>query len=257
MSSRIETIVEELAEASSRGRPVEPLTERYSDFSLDEAYAVQRGWLSRQVEAGDEVVGRKVGLTSQAMQEMLGVSEPDYGVLLRTMMLESGAIIESARLIAPRVEPEVAFYIGEDLQGAGVTSADVLDVTERVAPALEVIDSRIADWRIKLADTVADNASSAMAVVGPAVSLDDLDLAALRATLIVGTEQVTGIGSAVLGHPAEAVAWLVRTLARYGEGLRAGDVVLPGAMTKALPVQAGDHASATFDLLPSVEVSFS
>jgi 2-keto-4-pentenoate hydratase len=245
-----------LFEATASATPIAPLHETHPGLSVADAYAIQRSWTAYRIERGADLVGRKVGLTSAAMQEMLGITEPDYGVLFEEMIVPSGATVDAADLIAPRVEPEIAFILGTALAGAHVTVEDVLASTEFIAPAIEIIDSRIVAWRIQLVDTIADNASSAMAVIGEKVPFERQDLAAIEAELTVGTETVAGRGDAVLGNPAEAVAWLARTLAGYGEALRAGDVVMPGAMTRALPVTAGDRAVARFVGLSDVEVAF-
>lgn len=246
-----------LRAAEREARAVPPPVEAYPAMTVDDAYAVQvLGRTLRQLLDGAELVGRKIGLTSLAMQEMLGVDEPDYGCLLSTMLVPDGGDIAVAELVAPRVEAEVAFVLGDDVAGEAVTRDDVLSAVRAVAPALEVIDSRVSDWAIGLVDTVADNASSGRAVIGAGQPLDELDLAAVEGVLTVGGEQIAGRGDAVLGHPAEAVAWLVRALARHGEGLRAGDVVLSGAVARALPVRAGERARADFGALGTVTVAF-
>jgi 2-keto-4-pentenoate hydratase len=254
--SSVASLAGGLVEATVNVTPIAPLHETYPDLSVVDAYAIQRVWTASRIDQGATLVGRKVGLTSAAMQELLGISEPDYGVLFEDMIVATGATLDAAALIAPRVEPEIAFVLGTSLAGIDVTAADVLGSTEFIAPAIEVIDSRIVDWRIQLVDTIADNASSALAVIGERIPFQGQDLAAIEAELSVGAETVAGRGDAVLGHPAEAVAWLVRTLAGYGEELRAGDVVMPGAMTRALPVGAGDRVVARFVGLPDVEVTF-
>jgi 2-oxopent-4-enoate hydratase len=254
--TRNERMARALLDAEAAADPIAPLTDAEPDLSAADAYAIQRIGRDWRVEAGARVVGRKVGLTSTAMQEMLGVDQPDFGYLLEAAVLESGAAIDTARLIAPRVEAEIAFFLDREVAGPDVTPAQVLEATAEVAPALEVIDSRIADWRIKLVDTIADNASGAMAVLGPRTPLDQIDLQAEEMTLDVGAEQVSGRGEAVLGHPARAVAWLARALAPYGESLQAGEVVLPGAMAKALPVAPGATARARFRRLGEVVAAF-
>ena len=211
-----------------------------------------------RVAGGARLVGHKVGLTSKPMQEMVGVDQPDFGYLLDDHVHDDGAHIGADRFIAPRVEGEIAFRLSARVAGADVTAQHVLDSTEAVAPALEVIDSRIADWRITITDTIADNASSGGGVFGPWTSLDevDVDLAALEMELLVGGEVITGRGDAVLGHPAESVAWLARALHAQGEALEAGQVVLSGALAKALPITSGDTARATFGPLGTVSATF-
>lgn len=199
------------------------------------------------------------------MRDLLGVDQPDHGVVLDTMVVAAGEAIEAARLIAPKVEAEIAFYLARPLAGPEVSAADVLTATDRVGAALEIVDSRVADWRIGIADTIADNASSGLVVLGEPVPLGDLDLAAEEAEVAVGPTRVAGagtvgevssigIGAAVLGHPAEAVAWLARTLAPYGEGIAAGEFVIPGSVAAALPFAAGDTLRASFATLGELAV---
>jgi 2-keto-4-pentenoate hydratase len=250
-----------LDNALREARPVAPPIERIPGLDLDDAYRVQRALIARRIERGARPVGRKVGLTAKAMQDLLGVDQPDHGVVFDSMMVASGGTIRAADLIAPKVEAEIAFYIEWPLAGPEVSAADVLAATDRVAPALEIVDSRVADWRIGIADTVADNASSGLVVLGPAVAIDAVDLVTEEATVSVRTTPAadsassTGRGAAVLGHPAEAVAWLARTLAPYGEGIAAGEFVIPGSMAKALPFGAGDVLEASFATLGEVRVT--
>jgi len=252
----VQRLADELAESAAQGRPVEPLASRTPGLDLSGAYAVQRSLVRRWTDAGDRVVGHKVGLTSKAMQQQLGVDQPDSGVLLDRMVLEDGAVLDAARLIAPRVEAELAFVLGDDVP-PGATRAQVLASIASVAVALEVIDSRIADWRIAVEDTVADNASSAYAVVGWPVRVEDVG--DLRTVGLVmrrnGDIVATGAGAAVLGDPVRALAWLAGRLAERGERLRAGQVVLPGAVHAAVPLSAGDVVTATGSALGSVTLS--
>ncbi|MBV9801554.1 MAG: fumarylacetoacetate hydrolase family protein [Solirubrobacterales bacterium] len=244
-----------LLEAMRARKPVPPSRERIPELTIDGAYDVQRALIRLRAADGARRIGRKVGLTSVAMQEMLGVDQPDYGVLLDDMVLDSTEDIDRSQLIAPRVEAEIAFVLDRPLAGDHVGVDDVLAATGAVRPALEVIDSRVADWRIAIEDTIADNASSGLVIFGPPRPLDDVDLVGERATVTVGRDSVSGSGEAVLGHPAEGVAWLVRTLARHGEGVGAGEIVIPGAMAKALPFDAGDVVRASFSTLGELVVS--
>jgi 2-keto-4-pentenoate hydratase len=244
-----------LLEALRTREPVLPPRERIPGLTIDDAYAVQRELIRLRAAAGARVVGRKVGLTSLAMQEMLGVDQPDYGVLLDEMVVPSEEGVNRSELIAPRIEAEIAFVLERPLGGPDVGIDDVLAATAAVRPALEVIDSRVADWRIAIEDTIADNASSGLVVFGPPMAPGDLDLVAERATVTVGEASVSGTGDAVLGHPAEGVAWLARTLARHGEALEAGELVIPGAMARALPFQAGDVVRASYSTLGAIEVA--
>jgi 2-oxopent-4-enoate hydratase len=251
-------IMETLYAAERTRVAVPPLTETCPELTQAEAYAIQDAWLRRKLDEGGRLVGRKVGLTSRAMQQQLGVSEPDFGFLLEAMLVPSGATLVRAELLQPRVEPEIAFWLNSALRGPGVTAADVLAATRGVSAALEIVDSRIADWRIKLADTIADNGSSARAVVSDqVVPLSGIDLAA-EAVQLLRTDEVVGRGTGadVLGHPAEAVAWLANRLADFGAGLERGQVVLPGAMCASVFAQAGETFRAEFTSIGSVSVRF-
>jgi 2-keto-4-pentenoate hydratase len=250
----LERIAQTLIDAEDNRRPVAPLTETEPGFDVAAAYRVQTLVWERRVATGHRQVGHKVGLTNAAMQRQLGVDEPDYGRLHAGMAVVD--TLDLDELIQPRIEPEIAFILGSDLQGPGVTADDVLRATSGIAPALEIIDSRIEGWRIKLPDTVADNASSARFAVGDAQPINGRDLAALVATLYVDGEPVgSGRGDAVLGHPATAVAWLANTLAAYGERLAAGEVVLPGAMCASVVLQPGSTVVGAFDELGEIRVS--
>ncbi|HLI15851.1 MAG TPA: 2-keto-4-pentenoate hydratase [Acidimicrobiales bacterium] len=249
---------EDLAVAERDRRPVPPLTETYGAFGVEDAYAVQQLNIEARRAAGGRVVGHKVGLTAKAMQEMLGVFEPDFGVLLDDMALDDAASVSAQRFLQPRVEPEVAFVLAAPLKGPGVTVGDVRAATRFVVPALELIDSRIENWRITLSDTIADNASSAAFVLGRTrTELGELDLTALDVELYKNGELVAkGSTSAVLGDPAQAVAWLANKLGELGAVLGAGEVVMPGSCTSAVAVAAGDRIVARFGSLGEVAVAF-
>lgn len=227
-------------------------------MGVRQAYSVQRINLARQIGDGRVMWGHKIGLTSAAMQKLLGVDEPDFGYVLDSMVLPDGAAVPVTAFCAPRVEPEVAFRMRDPLRGPGVTVADVTAATEAVAPALEIVDSRIVDWRITLADTIADNASSGAVVLGDWVPLHQApSLADTTATLFVNdTAVATGPGTAVMGDPAAAVAWLANALARYGTTIEAGESVMSGFYTTASFVLAGDRAAATVSGIGSVSVVF-
>jgi 2-oxo-3-hexenedioate decarboxylase/2-keto-4-pentenoate hydratase len=247
-----------LREAARTGIPVAPLTSEFPELSVPTAYAIQRTLVDERLAAGATVRGHKVGLTSKAMQEMLGVTDPDYGHLLDDMFFGSGTSIDIGRFLQPRVEVEIAFLLRDPVAGPGVTLERVLAATESVAPALEIIDSRIADWRIALADTIADNASSAGVVLGAwSPVTGDLDLTEVTAELSINDEHVaSGKGADVLGHPAEAVAWLANALADFGVSLEPGHVIMPGSCTKAFDVRAGDHVEAVYSQLGTVSATF-
>jgi 2-keto-4-pentenoate hydratase len=249
----LERIAQSLIDAEDQRHTVQPITETEPGFDVAAAYRVQTLVWQRRLAEGHRPVGHKVGLTSAAMQRQLGVDEPDYGRLHDGM--EVTGTFDLRQLIQARIEPEIAFVLGADLVGPNVTQEAVLEATASVAPALEIIDSRIESWRISLADTVADNASSARFVLGARMPLDDRDLAGVEATLEVGGEVVgSGSGAAVLGHPAAAVAWLANTLATYGEHLESESIVLPGAMCASVPLQPGSTIVGAFGWLGEVRV---
>jgi 2-keto-4-pentenoate hydratase len=243
--------------------PVPPLRETYPDLDVVDAYEIQLLNIRQRVAAGAAVRGHKVGLSSKAMQEMMGVDEPDYGHLLSDMELpemghSAARPVSAGRYCYPRVEVEVGFVLGETLPGEGCTEDDVIAATEAVAPAIELIDSRIADWDIRIGDTIADNASSAGYVLGPdRVKPTDIDLLTIDARLLRNGEQVAeGRSDAVLGNPVTAVAWLARKVASFGVTLEAGHVILPGSVHRAVDVAPGDHFEAVFDGLGTVRLSF-
>jgi 2-keto-4-pentenoate hydratase len=248
-----------LADAEQHNVPVSPLSETFSEIEVEDAYAIQRIGVEQRIANGARLAGHKVGLTSRAMQEQLNVGEPDYGHLLSDMFVLEGMNIPSSELCSPRIEPEVAFVLKHELTGPGLTAADVLRATDFILPALEVIDSRIAHWRITLPDTIADNASSARVVLGgKPVKVDKLDLRLIGAVLWKnGKTEETGASGAVLGNPVSAVCWLANKLASFEAGLAAGDVVMPGSCTRAIGVGPGDHVRAEFDGLGFVSVRFS
>jgi 2-keto-4-pentenoate hydratase len=249
-----EAIARLLWHAELRGEPVEPLSATFPELEVEDAYRVQAIGRELRTAQGEELRGWKVGLTSQAMQEMMGVDQPDGGYLLESMVVQSGAQLRGERFIQARVEAEIAFLLKAPLEGLSVTREEVLAATQAFAPALELIDSRITQWRIGIVDTVADNASSGMAVIGDWHDAEDVRVEELGVSLALGPEVVRGRGDAVLGHPAEAVAWLAGTLAGQGERLEPGDVVLPGSVARAVPIARGQAAYATFDRLGEVSV---
>lgn len=255
---QLSSIAAELYEAERSARAVPPLTERFAGFDVRKAYAVQKCLLEAKLSDGGRLVGYKVGLTNKAVQDLLGAGEPDCGFLLDRMVLSPGDEIPCSLLIQPRVEGEIAFVLDRALEGPGVSIAQVLRATYAVVAAIEVVDSRIQDWRIKLPDAVADNACSARVVLGgvmlPPQSID-LELAGmvLRKN---GRVTATGAGAAVLGHPAAAVAWLVNKLADFEERLEAGHMVLSGALASAVLVSPGDVVEVAVHGLGGVHVVF-
>lgn len=248
-----------LARAIIQRQGVAPLTELDPTITVEEAYQVQLLTINRLVEAGQGIVGKKIGLTSLAMQKLLGVDQPDYGHLLNTMAVENGGSISFDRVLQPKVEAEIAFVLKKDLVGPRVTVMDVLQATDYVVPSLEIVDSRVTDWKIKLQDTIADNASSGLYVLGgKPLSLDKLDLAQIGVVLYRNGEIMnTGVGAAALGHPAASVAWLANKLHEFGITLKAGEVILSGALSAAVNAEPGDHFHARFAHLGEVSVRFS
>ena len=248
-----------LLQAAQEDRaPVGPLTERYPAMEVADAYAIQQVNLRRRLESGARLVGHKIGLTSEPMQTLLGVDEPDFGYILNDMVIAPGSAVPRDRFCAPRVEPEVAFLLDKPLRGPGVSVDDVRAATSAVAVALEIVDSRIADWKLTLRDTVADNASSGAVVLGDWVPYrEGTDLPGARASLqLNGTEVDSGLGSAVLGDPAAAVAWLANALAPFGTDILPGQFVMSGSFTTAAFVHPGDSASATISGLGAVSLKF-
>jgi 2-keto-4-pentenoate hydratase len=254
----LEHCVDALSTAAAERRPIEPLTASHPEMTVADAYAVQAAVIARRLAEGRVVRGHKAGLTSAAMQAQLGVDEPDFGVLLDDMLVEDGADISLARLLQPRIEAEIGFVLERDLEGPGVTAYDALGATAGVLSCLEVIDSRIADWRITLQDTIADNASSGLVVsAGRVLPVADLDLRLVGMAFYRNGELVeTGSGAAVLGNPARCVAWLANKLSEFGEHLHAGDLVLAGALHKAVAVAPGDVFRAEFNHLGAVSTRF-
>ena len=228
--------------AESNRRPVEPLTNRFPELTVPEAYRIQQANVERRLARGEHVVGHKIGLTARAMQEMFGVNEPDYGHLLDTMLHDERVPLDLSALIDPQIEIEPAFVLGSRLQGPNVGIADVLAATEYVCVCFEVIDSRIIDWRVRLQDTVADNGSSARVVLGAfKAAPNTLELDNLETELeLDGVVRETGNTSAILGHPANGIAWLANRISEFGLTLDAGHVVLPGTCTRC--VRIGGHA---------------
>lgn len=251
-------LAESLRLAESGRAAVGPLTERQPGLSVADAYAVQMLNVEARLKAGGRIIGKKVGLTSKAMQEALGVNEPDFGHLFADMLHFEEAPLSAGSYLQPKIEAELAFILGEDLKGPGVTPADVLRTSAGVMASFEIIDSRVADWKIMIQDTIADNGSSAGLVLG--AQLFPLSACNLKYVGLVleqnGRIIDTAAGAAVLGHPANAVAWLANTLGGMGTTLHRGEIVLAGSFTKAYPVRAGDSFSAHFGGLGSVKVNF-
>jgi len=253
-----ETLADELRQAALTSTPIEPLRERLQLHGVVLAYEVQQINVRKALAQGRRVVGRKIGLTSRVVQVQLGVDQPDYGTLLDDMALCDGDEVSLSRVLQPKVEAEVAFVLGRDLAQPGATPGEVIRAIEFALPAIEIVGSRIANWDIKLLDTVADNASSGLFVVGNEPRrLESLDLR--RSGMVMtsrGEEVSTGTGAACLGHPVNAVVWLARKMVEMGEPLRAGDLVMSGALGPMVRAEAGDLFEASVAGLGSVRVAF-
>ena len=244
--------------AEETKRVIEPLTVSYPGITVDEAYHTQLEIIRRKVEKGGIIVGKKIGATSKAIQNMFGVNQPDYGHLLADMMFVEGETISLANYIQPKVEFEIAFILKKDLKGPNVSILDVIDATDYIVPAIEVIDSRIEDWKIKFEDTVADNGSSASAIIGGnPTKLEGIDLSRIGMVAYQNGEMIdTGAVAAVLGNPLRSVAWLANSLSKYGVSLNAGEIILSGALTRAVEVKKNDTFTAEFAHIGSVTASF-
>ena len=259
-SDRIETLGNELYQALRSRSVIEPLTDREAGIDIDDAYAISLHMLERRREDGERVVGKKIGVTSEAVQNMLGVHQPDFGFLTAPMHLANGASVSLAKtgLIQPKAEGEIAFVLKRDLRGPGITAEQVIDATEYVSPCFEIVDSRIRDWNIKIQDTIADNASCGVFVMGEAqIDPRSLDLAAVELNIERNGEHIaSGTGAAVQGHPATAVAWLANTLGRYNIPFLAGEFILSGSLAPLLPIAAGDHYALSLSGIGAASISF-
>lgn len=246
-----------LFEAEREKIAISPLTEQDAALTLDDAYAIQLENISRAVALGYVISGKKIGLTSPGIQQQLGVNEPDYGHLFSAMDCVNGEV-RIGQLLQPKIEAELAFVLKDDLIGGKITAQDVRNATDYVVGAFEIVDSRVADWKIKLVDTVADNASSGRYVLGEKkLRIDEMDLSAVTMKLYKNGEQVgEGIGGAVLGDPCLAVAWLANRLWDYGVTLKTGEVILSGAFSAAPPAAKGDEFEAVFSDFGSVKARF-
>lgn len=258
----IESLAMNLDTAWQTHTPIPPISESDAVTDVSTAYAIQTHWMKMRLERGEKIVGRKIGLTSKAIQQQLGVSEPDYGALWQSSFYpaKNGKVkIPAGDFLQPRIEGEVAFLIGKSLREANITPGQILEATEACAMGIEIVASRIADWKIKLVDTIADNASYGGFTLGPwDKQLREADLAALAMTIHHnGTHAAEGLGSAALGHPAIATAWLANKLLEFGVSLEPGDIVISGGITKMLPVKTGDEFIFSLTSQPDLTVTFS
>ncbi|MDX3895642.1 2-oxopent-4-enoate hydratase [Pusillimonas sp.] len=256
---KIQQYGDALYQALVERKAIDPLTTTEPDITIQDAYRIQLRMIERRLQGGaEQVIGKKIGVTSRAVMDMLKVDQPDFGHLTSSMVFGDGAAIPADSLIAPKAEGEIAFVLKHDLSGPGVTNADVLRATEYVLPCFEIVDSRIRDWKIRIQDTVADNASSGVFVLGDAAADPrQIDLALVGMTLEKNGDVVaTGAGAAALGHPLNAVAWLANTLGELGMSLRAGEVILSGSLAAMVPVQAGDNLRISLGGIGSAGVRF-
>jgi len=260
MSELHNQLAQELFAAQQKRLAVAPLISRYPELTIDDAYQISLKTLALRTQAGEKVIGKKIGVTSEAVQKMLNVHQPDFGFLTNTMHHPDGSTIslKKSHLIQPRAEGEIAFCLKQDLQGPGVTAEQVLAATDWVAPCFEIVDSRIENWRITIVDTVADNASCGVFVIGDKhTDPTTLDLSTVKmAVHHNGQPAVTGIGSAVQGHPAQAVAWLANTLGEYGIEFKKGEIILSGALAPLIDAKSGDNFSMEIEGLGTCSVSF-
>jgi 2-oxo-hept-3-ene-1,7-dioate hydratase len=257
-------LARELDESERSRVPIEQFSKRFPAMTIDDSYAIQREWIRLQREAGRRPVGRKIGLTSRAMQIASQITEPDHGTLLDSMLIRDGSEVEAARYLVPRLEVEFAFVLARPLKGPGVTLFDALNATDYVTPALELIDARIEQFDRhtkaprKVLDTIADNAANAGIVLGGRpMRPDAADWRWAGALLFKnGVIEESGLGAAVLNHPANGVAWLANKIAPYDEGLAAGEIVLGGSFTRPVACARGDTFHADYGPLGSISVRF-
>ncbi|WP_425862767.1 2-oxo-hept-4-ene-1,7-dioate hydratase [Arthrobacter sp. TWP1-1] len=254
----IARIADELVAAARIRVPVPLLTKRYPEMTVEDSYKVQKLWRERGEAAGRVLGGHKIGLTSKAMQQATGITEPDYGIIFKDVILENGATVECKQYSHPRVEVELAFLLKEDVSGPDATLIDVLRATEYVTPALEILDSRIEMEGRTIVDTISDNAAlGAMVVGGTPVKPDAVDLRWVAAILYRNqTVEETGVAAGVLNHPASGVAWLANKIAAHGDVLKAGELILAGSFTRPLWVSAGDTIFADYGKLGTITCQF-
>lgn len=254
----IQQLGDQLYDAFVSQSTLVPFTTRYPDITLEDGYRIQERFIQRRLSAGERIVGKKIGVTSKPVQDFLGVFQPDFGQLTSAMVYAEGDAIDLDGLIQPKAEAEVAFVLKEDLIGPGITAMDVIRATDYVVPCFEIVDSRIDDWQIKIQDTVADNASCGVYVLGKTQGdprMIDLTLAGM--VLEKNGELLsTSAGAAVQGSPANAVAWLANTLGELGIPFRAGEVILSGSQSQLVPVTDGDTLTCTVGDLGTCTVTF-
>ncbi|MEM6483846.1 MAG: fumarylacetoacetate hydrolase family protein [Pseudomonadota bacterium] len=254
-----DVLAKELYECLRLGTVTDPISDRGKVVSIDDAYQISKNLLAMREADGERVIGKKIGLTNKVVQQSLGVHQPDFGFLTDAMYFASGAKVPLAKtLIQPKAEGEIAFRMGKDLRGPGVTAADVVDATECVMPCFEIVDSRIVDWNITIVDTIADNASCGIFILGESLvdsSAVDFENCEMRLSKR-GETLTTGVGSAALGSALNCVAWLANALGEYGVALLKDDIVLSGSLGAMVPVFAGDQFELAIEGVGSCDISF-
>lgn len=257
VNSKIEKIAVALKDAELDVEAVKAISRQYPELEIKDAYNIQLFNIDKEVSSGKKITGKKIGLTSLAMQDLLGVDQPDFGHLIDSMEVQNNTI-ERNKMLLPKVEGEIAFVLKKDIQGPDVSVEDVIDATDYIAAAIEIVDSRIENWKINIIDTIADNASSGMYILSEKkIDPKKVDLKDITMDLYKNGEKInTGIGKDVLGDPAYAVAWLANTLWEYGVTLKKGEIILSGALTAALAAEAGDEYQVIFSELGDLAVKF-
>jgi len=257
-SRELDVFAHMISQAYISKQSVPPLVESCPSLTIDDAYVIQQIQVDDRIRAGAVVKGYKVGLTSQAMRDQFGIDQPDCGFLFDDMFHPEHMPIDTAAFLQPKIEPEIAFVMGKALMGPGVNAAQAIQAVDFVLPSLELIDSRVRDWRVTIVDTIADNASAAGVILGSRPTrLADCDLAKVQCRMVVdGRLPSSGVGADVMGTPVNALVWLVNTLGARGTGFQPGDVIMPGAIVASCPVTAGITVSAWFDGLGDVTAEF-
>jgi len=253
-----QTIANQLYEAEQKNRPIRKLTEQYPQITQEDAYAIQKIGLECRLKDGAKIVGRKIGITSSGMMKLLNCNTPDYGYLLDNMLIYEGNSVISSELNIPLLEGEIAFIMGEDLKGPGVTPAQILTCTAGVVPCFEVCDGRYQNWDVTVIDTISDDAGAARFVLGGKPKrISDIDLRCIGMVIEKNGQFVgSAAGAEVMGSPINSMAWLVNKLSQYGDGLHKGDVVLSGAFMSAIPSKAGDFYCLHVDGFPALTLKF-
>ena len=251
-------IAADLYEAEKSNKPIDTLTSRYPEITLDDAYDIQKFGLDMRLADGARIVGRKIGITSRGMMQMLNCDSPDYGYLLDTMMLLEGSACHTDELNSPRLEGEIAFIMGEDICGPAVTPANIMNATAYIVPCLELCDLRYNSWKITVRDTISDNAGAARYIIGGAPKkISEVNLRNIGMVFEKNGDLISSAaGVEVMGNPINAMTWLVNKLAEYGDGLKKGDIVLSGSFVAAAECRKGDSFALSVDGFPTLSLRF-